>query len=181
VIDTPLVRQLLRTLRKRKFRSNRTAADAAGLSAFTVAKVENLKTWPNYDPGIGIVLKLLNAFEISLATFVSELAEMDLKFEALQAQSPVGQTPTPNGTVLAPPASNPDEGLPPLPSEEELERIVLRILARNAVEGRERADTAHRQQAPDSGAETPPRPRHRRNRDRRDAPRTKKRRPGKRS
>lgn len=48
----------LKSLRKQHWPNNRAAAKALGLGASTVAKVENLKGEPDYDPGIGIV----NAF-----------------------------------------------------------------------------------------------------------------------
>lgn len=81
VIDAPLVRQLLRVLRKRSFSSSRKAAVKAKLDPSTVAKIENLKTWPNYDPGIGIVLKLLTALQMPFESFASELNTVDQKFD----------------------------------------------------------------------------------------------------
>jgi len=174
VIDKQLVRRLLRVLRKRKFRSNRTAAEAAGLSAFTVAKVENLKTWPDYDPGIGIVLKLLGALEMPFRAFATELHALDDKFDSLKPSGDghVGAAPTPMPRPAADTVDR-DEGLPPLPSEAELEPIVLRILARQAVEGRERADQAYREQAANPRPQTPARPDHHRARPRRHAQRKK--------
>lgn len=83
VIDVSLVRQLLRLLRKRRFANNRTAASEAGLDPSTVAKIENLKTWPDYDPGVGVVLKMLNALDVPLPVFVASLQDIEDKATAL--------------------------------------------------------------------------------------------------
>jgi transcriptional regulator with XRE-family HTH domain len=82
VVDASLARQLLRTLRKRHFSSSREAAVAAGISASTAEKIENLKGAPDYDPGIGIILKLLAAMKTSLITFAKELQTIDSTFES---------------------------------------------------------------------------------------------------
>src|SRR5438067_69240 len=86
VIDANLIRQLLRIVRKRRFSSSRKAAAAAGLAPFTVAKIENLKTYPDYDPGIGIILRMLAALKLSLPTFIEDLRSLDARFEDLQKQ-----------------------------------------------------------------------------------------------
>lgn len=83
VIDVSLVRQLLRILRKRRFSNNRTAASQAGLDPSTVAKLENLKSWPDYDPSIGVILKMLSALDVPLPVFVASLQEIEEKATAL--------------------------------------------------------------------------------------------------
>lgn len=81
VIDVSLVRQVLKLLRKRNFSSNRHAARAAHVDPSTVAKIENMKRWPKYDPGIGIILRLLQAMKMTLPEFANSLHEADVVFE----------------------------------------------------------------------------------------------------
>lgn len=51
----------LKSLRKQHWSNNRVAAKAIGLGASTVAKVENLKGEPDYDPGVGVVFAFVSA------------------------------------------------------------------------------------------------------------------------
>lgn len=163
VIDTRLVRQTLRVLRKRYFRNNRLAAEASGLSAFTVAKIENLKSWPDYDPGIGIVLKLLGAMKMPLVSFVEELRTLDARFDALKLSDRVGQTPT--DSSLAPTDTVNDDALPTLTRQEIANlRALARVIRSQSDElhaAEERADEkdheaierdrgSHRRYAPDN-------------------------------
>jgi DNA-binding XRE family transcriptional regulator len=102
VIDVTAAREHLRYLRKKHFRSSRKAAAAADLDPSTIAKIENLKYWPKYDPGIGVILKLLGAMDLTLTDFVTDLREIDHALversqnEALQARPPASTTTTPS-------------------------------------------------------------------------------------
>jgi hypothetical protein len=88
VIDVRLVRDILRVLRPKYFSSSRKAAAAAGINPSTVAKLENLKTWPDYDPGIGIILAMLRAMEIPFQVFVEHLDAADLSDESSRLNRP---------------------------------------------------------------------------------------------
>jgi len=77
VISTQAIREALRALRKLRYRNNRAAAEAAGISPSTVAKIENVATWPDYDPGIGIVFKLLTAMKTSMWTLLEAAAAVE--------------------------------------------------------------------------------------------------------
>lgn len=58
-VDIIAVRKALALLRKSAWKNNREAAKAVGLGASTVAKIENVKGYPGYDPGIGVIAKLI--------------------------------------------------------------------------------------------------------------------------
>jgi transcriptional regulator with XRE-family HTH domain len=100
VVDAALVRQVLRLMRKRRFSSSRKAAKAAKLDPSTVAKLENLKTWPDYSPSMDVVLALLQAMDIQLSAFAAQVEAADERFDLIrhggaeQSLESVAQPPT---------------------------------------------------------------------------------------
>jgi hypothetical protein len=189
VIDIALVRQCLRVIRKRRFSSSRKAAAAAGLSAFTVAKVENLKSWPSYDPGIGIVLKLLDAYKTPIGEFASQLQTADDKF----LQAPIPATPLQTAAAVAQdgiasgstsPVVEHDETLPALRSASErfgeaAEYLATRIreLQDEVDDLKAQAGAAHHRQVAGTDAAAAQQRAHHRKRARRTPKRTSPRRP----
>lgn len=97
------IRKALRALRKQHWKNNRVAAKAMGIGASTVAKVENLKGEPDYDPGIGIVSAFILAAgkldpELTLSSFIDDVerqTESDLPNPAVPSRT----TPAPKESV----------------------------------------------------------------------------------
>ena len=67
------LRKRLRAERKKHFGNSRAAAKAAGLGASTVAKIENINSYPNYDPGVGTVEQLLKPMGLTLSAFFLQI------------------------------------------------------------------------------------------------------------
>jgi transcriptional regulator with XRE-family HTH domain len=153
MIDVDLIREALRYYRKKHFSSSRRAATAADLDPSTVAKIENRKSWPHYDPGIGIILKLLQAMDMSLTEFVANVRELDIA-----STEPTDKTRDSRGTEFAPPVRVEPRGSAneplPAPTEEDY-RAAIRLLAAIAGREAERADAAHRRLPPGAAGEPP--------------------------
>lgn len=65
---------LLRDERKARWANNRDAAKACGLGASTVAKIENVETYPDYDPGIELVARYVAAMGLTLPDVLQRIS-----------------------------------------------------------------------------------------------------------
>lgn len=65
-VNVIAVRKALTRFRKSFWKNSREAAKAVGLGASTVAKIENIKSWPDYDPGVGIISKVIEGAPLSI-------------------------------------------------------------------------------------------------------------------
>ena len=171
VIDVTAVREHLRYLRKKHFRSSRKAAAVADLGSSTIAKIENLKSWPKYDPGIGVILQLLGAMDVSLTDFVTDLRDIDQavversRNEVLKVTGiPEEDQPPPTRKV-----SQDDDPLSPLTREEiQTIRALTKVIKINADREAESERGSHRRHVanPSDEEATPDhRPRSHRERD----------------
>lgn len=105
VVTLSDLRRHLRAERKRHYPNSRAAAKAAGLGASTVAKIENIKSYPTYDPGIGTVEQLLDAMGLTLSEFF-------LRIEGNQTETDSGRAPTSARNTKVP-ISGTSGGAPP--------------------------------------------------------------------
>lgn len=91
IVNLIAVRKALIALRKSVWKSGREAAKAVGLGASTIAKLENVKGKPDYDPGIGVIAKLIEgiakATDNPAFTVQSFFTQLDGWVEASQKES----------------------------------------------------------------------------------------------
>lgn len=73
-LDLTRLRERLRAERKLRWKNNRLAHKASGIGASTIAKIENLKTYPDYDPGVGLLSKYLEAMGLTLHDVVTQIS-----------------------------------------------------------------------------------------------------------
>jgi len=126
VITVDEIRVGLRRLRKQRFRNSREAAKAAALGASTVAKIENTRSFPDYDPGIGTIAKLVTALGCENLSAVFLQFERQTKTDlppAAAAGSVRGDRENADGTDLALPS-------PATSMETHLHRVLVDVAHR---------------------------------------------------
>lgn len=155
-MDMAHFRATLRALRKQRVGTQgrlsaltKTNGDDTAVNLVTISEIERGEI---ADPRIMTIARIVEAIPNTT------LSEFFARIEALQTEREVRDDPPP---PPAEPRMVDDEAVPPIVSDQEIERTVVRTLSRLLARAHEEAAETHRRQAADRDVETPKPPRDR--------------------